>query len=238
MAKRFQHPKLGIVEYTFRSNARRYIFRWCDGILHFTIPSYATPEQAMESINNMADELLANKPVPTCLYHIGQTLQFDLFSVNIVADNHLGSRLVATYSNGQPIICVGTSVNLESTEAQKSVSKLIVHIARRYANDYFPKRLAEIAQTLGLTYKSLEITSGKKTLGRCNIKGEICLTCRLATYPLSLIDYVICHELSHLTEMNHSPLFHRLCDSYCRKILNRPESEMERTLKAFKPSLL
>ncbi|MDE6813007.1 MAG: M48 family metallopeptidase, partial [Duncaniella sp.] len=30
-----------------------------------------------------------------------------------------------------------------------------------------------------------------------------------------LRDYIICHELAHLTEPGHTPAFHALCDRYC-----------------------
>ena len=33
--------------------------------------------------------------------------------------------------------------------------------------------------------------------------------------PESLVDYVICHELAHLQQMNHGPKFHELCNRYC-----------------------
>lgn len=51
----------------------------------------------------------------------------------------------------------------------------------------------------------------------------------LVFLPLELSDYVIYHELAHLTEMNHSPRFHALLDSY----LGGREAELVRKLKGF-----
>ena len=47
--------------------------------------------------------------------------------------------------------------------------------------------------------------------------------------PKDLIEYIICHELAHLTHMNHSPQFHALVNKY----VNGLEKALEKKLKAF-----
>ena len=75
-----------------------------------------------------------------------------------------------------------------------------------------------------------DINSDFKTpvLGRCNSRGVIALSSVLVFLPEELREYVICHELAHLDEMNHSPRFHALCDKYCRG----RERQLEAALKA------
>lgn len=43
--------------------------------------------------------------------------------------------------------------------------------------------------------------------GSCSSLGNISLNCYLDLLPQSLFEYVICHELTHLTHMNHSGEF-------------------------------
>jgi len=45
-----------------------------------------------------------------------------------------------------------------------------------------------------------------------------------------LREYIICHELAHLREMNHSAAFHRLCDSY----LGGREASLEKKLREYR----
>ncbi|MCL2345828.1 MAG: M48 family metallopeptidase [Desulfobulbus sp.] len=41
------------------------------------------------------------------------------------------------------------------------------------------------------------------------------LNWRLICLPLPLVDYVVCHELAHLKEMNHGPRFWSLVEQLC-----------------------
>jgi hypothetical protein len=51
------------------------------------------------------------------------------------------------------------------------------------------------------------ISNAKTRWGSCNTRKEIRLNWRLIQSPQYVIDYVICHELSHLKFMNHSSDF-------------------------------
>lgn len=56
----------------------------------------------------------------------------------------------------------------------------------------------------------LRLRRMKRTWGTCNRHGLIRLNTHLIKAPLSCLDYVICHELCHLEEMNHGPAFYAL----------------------------
>ncbi len=50
----------------------------------------------------------------------------------------------------------------------------------------------------------------RRTWGTCNHEGVIRLNTHLIKAPTPQLDYVICHELCHLREMNHSTAFYAL----------------------------
>jgi predicted metal-dependent hydrolase len=75
------------------------------------------------------------------------------------------------------------------------------------ARPLFLERLAHYAARLGVPTPPLVLSSAKSRWGSCNAKGEIRLSWRLMHFSPALIDYVVAHELAHLKEMNHGPLF-------------------------------
>jgi predicted metal-dependent hydrolase len=51
--------------------------------------------------------------------------------------------------------------------------------------------------------------------GSCSVaSGRIRISARLAEYPRWVLDYVIVHELAHLVEATHGPVFWALVDRY------------------------
>ncbi|WP_426115283.1 M48 family metallopeptidase [Massilia sp. PWRC2] len=75
------------------------------------------------------------------------------------------------------------------------------------ARALFAARMALYAPRLGVSYRSLSLSSAGTRWGSCTVGGSIRLNWRLIHFPLSLIDYVVAHELAHLREMNHSARF-------------------------------
>ncbi len=68
-------------------------------------------------------------------------------------------------------------------------------------------RLNYFASNSGLTYNTMSIADTRSRWGSCNKKGDLRFNWRLIMSPQPVIDYVISHELAHLTEMNHSRQF-------------------------------
>ena len=78
---------------------------------------------------------------------------------------------------------------------------------KKRAKEYIPSRVESIAKKYWYEYNTIKITSAKTRWGSCTSKKNLNFSYRLILCPNEVIDYVICHELSHLTHMNHSKLF-------------------------------
>jgi predicted metal-dependent hydrolase len=59
----------------------------------------------------------------------------------------------------------------------------------------------------GYSPASVRITDARQRWGSCNHEGGLNFSWRLIQAPLSIVDYVIVHELVHLRQPDHSPKF-------------------------------
>src|SRR5581483_9906157 len=75
------------------------------------------------------------------------------------------------------------------------------------ANELITERANRLAEQTGLCFSGLRISGARTRWGSCSAKGSLNFTWRLIMAPLWVIDYVIAHELAHLTEHNHSRRF-------------------------------
>lgn len=77
----------------------------------------------------------------------------------------------------------------------------------RQAKRLFTERLQHYAPQLGVQWTKLTLSSAGTRWGSASSSGAIRLNWRLVHLRLSIIDYVVVHELSHLRVMDHSPRF-------------------------------
>ncbi|HJC23393.1 MAG TPA: M48 family metallopeptidase [Candidatus Eisenbergiella merdavium] len=69
------------------------------------------------------------------------------------------------------------------------------------------ERVSNYAGIMGVTPGEIKLSEAKARWGSCSTKNNLNFAWRLIMCPLSVIDYVVVHELSHITYKNHSPAF-------------------------------
>lgn len=104
-------------------------------------------------------------------------------------------------------IYIPEETDLSKPEWQELIKKQIEEQLRREAKYYLIKRTHELAKEKGIDIGKVSVRSTKSRWGSCSHKNDISLSIYLMTLPDELIDYVICHELAHVKEKNHSKTF-------------------------------
>jgi predicted metal-dependent hydrolase len=88
----------------------------------------------------------------------------------------------------------------------------------------------------GVTTKRVAIRDQRRRWGSCSSLGNLNFNYKTAFLPPALLDYIIVHELSHLKQMNHGPLFwaevERVLPNYKESIIELRKLEKEGFLQS------
>jgi predicted metal-dependent hydrolase len=94
-----------------------------------------------------------------------------------------------------------------SKKCLKGAKHLFVRWYKNEAAAKIKERLNWYCSHSGFKYNKFNITSAQKRWGSCTPSDNLNFSWRLIMAPLEIIDYVVTHELTHLTEKNHSKRF-------------------------------
>ena len=83
---------------------------------------------------------------------------------------------------------------------------------RKKAKAELPPRLFELAVRYNFLYNSVTIKHNASNWGSCSAKGNINLNLNIVRLPKVLQDYVLLHELCHLSHHDHGHGFHLLLE--------------------------
>jgi len=108
---------------------------------------------------------------------------------------------------------------LEVTAASEDADDVRLLLQRWYrqrALSYFNVRMARLAASLPWVSAPppVKLLKMKRYWGSCSPRGSITLNPALIKAPIHCVEYVLLHELCHLSEHNHSPRFYGLLDRH------------------------
>lgn len=125
---------------------------------------------------------------------------------------------------GAPILCLGreyplfTSCRLVQFDGERFMIPpgsaaerlgMLERIYRSLAVKFIVPRAAALAEKFGISISGVRINGAVTRWGSCSARGNLNFSWHLMRCPQELIDSVICHELAHRIELNHSPAFYR-----------------------------
>lgn len=82
--------------------------------------------------------------------------------------------------------------------------KYLLSWYKQQARKVISERVYYYAKISGATFSSIKLMSATTRWGSCSSEKALNFNWKLIMAPLPVLDYVVAHELAHLTEMNHS----------------------------------
>jgi predicted metal-dependent hydrolase len=136
-----------------------------------------------------------------CVPYLGESLI-------VVLDPRADGAVLVTATQVLPglprlTLHLGLPQAASATQIRDAVQAWLQQEARRL----FQQRCQHFAAQLGVRMTRLKLSSAQTRWGSASADGTIRLNWRLVHFGLSVVDYVVVHELAHLREMNHSPAF-------------------------------
>ena len=207
----------------------RFAFR-ADGSLLMRAPLGVSADELKRLIDKNREGVRNLKKPSVPELHVGQVIECFRCRAVIEATNPRPGYVSTRWEEDTLHVQVHESADLTDARTIQFVSDMISHAMEYIADKVLLPYAREIADGLGLRPAGFEVGRGMRKLGHCTTKKVIQLSRNLMFYPEALIRYVICHELAHLTHMNHSPQFHALCNQYT----GGKEKELEQQLRQFR----
>lgn len=96
----------------------------------------------------------------------------------------------------------------------KNIQKPLLDAYKKAAAPYLSERLSRWAETMGISYRELKMSTAASRWGSCSRDGVIRISVYLLFAPERAIDYVLIHELSHRKVFNHSAAFWAVVETY------------------------
>ena len=204
---------LGRVQLTVRANAQRLSARWQGQVLKVSCPEGVSVAEYERIMAAWTPRLMAMRP--STRYSAGQQFRFEDFEVEITLREGVRTyRLNKGRAEGTYAIVCPADADFASPQVEAVIATMMSRVALSRARLSLCAEALSEARRLGLSPASVTISRGKRILGHCDRKGNIALSHHLMFMPGELRRFVICHELAHLSEMNHSDRFHALLNSY------------------------
>lgn len=126
---------------------------------------------------------------------------------------HLRLKIRQGHHTNKPVVNIGRGrlevlLNTASNGIRiEEIKGAVVFWYKTQAARYIPERVKIYAKKMGLAEPTILIRNQQKIWGSCNAKGVLRFNWRMMMAPVSLIDYVVVHELCHLKHKNHAVPF-------------------------------
>jgi len=107
-------------------------------------------------------------------------------------------------------IVISIHKDLNQKEKKEAIKRLLINWYCSRSELIIPQRVRRYSRLLNIKPREMIIKDQKKRWGSCTKDGVLRFNWRIVMAPISIVDYVVVHELCHMKVKNHSAGFWRL----------------------------
>ncbi len=135
--------------------------------------------------------------------HIGKIPARVVIAPGVVISLSGESFLLKPHSGARVILAPGTIFLPQSRPAGNALEGFI----KTRARSVITKLVTADAAALDRPFAKLGLRDPRSRWGSCNTDGNLMFSWRLLLAPPEVLRYVVAHEVAHLAQMNHAPVF-------------------------------
>lgn len=188
-----------------------------DGTVYVSVPKSTNLKTADEFVKKHIDFIFthqrrineANRKAPLQRYFLGEEINVE------VKD---GEKAEARLSGNTLTVFLPSSV-IAKEERERLAEEIIILWQKKMGREIFPGYLEKAYQRfleagLSIPYPTITVKAMKSRWGSCTpARKSITLNCFLTEKAPLCAEYVICHELAHFLQLNHSAKFYEIMDT-------------------------
>ncbi len=226
-------PGLGRVQVVRNPRSRRFSARWtAPGELRMAVPARATAAQIADALRSLEPRLAQRAPqAADAPCRPGTVIETTGLRVVVESAPELPpGGLALRGTTASATLLMHPDADPASAPVARAITRLLMRLAAHRAPAVLLPMARATAARVGAEPRRWTIGRGLRTLGTCGADGTVTLSAAMMFLPDELREYIVCHELAHLTHLDHSARFHALCDAYC----GGRGAELRAALRAFR----
>ncbi|MFW6029301.1 MAG: M48 family metallopeptidase [Halanaerobiales bacterium] len=162
----------------------------------------------LEKLDKVAE--IKDKPVPKefmsgeKLSYLGRKYRIKVLSkIDRNLKNKL-SKVKVKFYKGKFIIEIPDSLHdINEEERIEAIRDELIKWYRKHAKIKIQERVDKYKGKIGIEPNIVRVKKQEKRWGSCSSKGNININWKIIMAPMSIVDYIVVHELTHLRYNNH-----------------------------------
>jgi predicted metal-dependent hydrolase len=133
------------------------------------------------------------------------------------------SKVEVKLYQGKFMINYPEILNEDDKQRREEIKDALIEWYREHAKEKIKERVEKYKTKLDVEPNNVVVKKQKKRWGSCSSKGNLNFNWKIIMAPMSIVDYLVVHELTHLIHDNHSRDFWNIVGAIIPEVKDKRE---------------